>query len=67
MQTHFSGLRGMARSGQGLAGMAEELDELTLKILKEEITEGICIKIVDDCYVVVESQVDTSKNYKMNC
>ena len=49
VQTPFGGLRVMARSGQGLAGMAEEFDELTSKILKEELTEGLCIKIVDDC------------------
>ena len=44
--------------------MAEEFDELTSKILKEELTEGLCIKIVDDCYVGGDSQIETAENYK---
>ena len=51
VQTPFGGLRVMSRSGQGLSGMAEEFDELMAKILKEEMMQGICAKIVDDCYV----------------
>ena len=64
VQTPFGGLRVMARSGQGSAGMAEEFDELTSKILKEELTEGLCIKIVDDCYVGGDSQIETAENCK---
>ena len=64
IQTPFGGLRVMARSGQGLAGMAEEFDELMSKILKEEMREGICTKIVDDCYMGGATQMETAKNYE---
>ena len=40
IQTPFGGLRVMARSGQGLAGMGEEFDELTSKILKDEMRQN---------------------------
>ena len=63
VQTPFGGLRVMSRSGQGLAGMAEEFDELTSKILKEEMKEGICGKIVDDCYIGGNTQLETAQNY----
>ena len=63
-QTPFGGLRVMARSGQGLAGMAEEFGELTAKILKDEIREGIIIKIVDDCYIGGSTQKETARNYE---
>ena len=63
VQTPFGGLRVMARSGQGLAGMAEEFDELTAKILKEELQDGIAVKIVDDCYVGGQSQEEAAANY----
>ena len=53
----------MARSGQGLAGMAEEFDELTAKILKDEIKDGICTKIVDDCYVGGSTQEEAASKY----
>ena len=43
--TPFSGLRVLARSGQGLLGQSEELDELLAKVLGEEIKEGRCIKL----------------------
>ena len=64
VQTPFGGLRVMARSGQGLAGMAEEFDELTAKILKDELKDGICTKIVDDCYVGGQTQEETASNYE---
>ena len=35
IMTPFGGLRVLARSGQGLIGQSEELDELMVKILKE--------------------------------
>ena len=54
----------MSRSGQGLAGMAEEFDELTSKILRDEVKDGICIKIVDDCYVGGKTEQETATNYK---
>ena len=63
VQTPFGGLRVMARSGQGLAGMAEEFDELTAKILKEEMKDGICTKIVDDCYVGGSTQEEAASNH----
>ena len=63
IQTPFGGLRVLARSGQGLAGMAEEFGELTAKILKEELQEGICAIIVDDLYIGGETQVETATNY----
>ena len=43
--------------------MAEEFDELTSKILKNEIKDGIIAKIVDDCYVGGDTQEETAKNY----
>ena len=63
VQTPFGGLRVMSRSGQGLAGMAEEFDELTAKILKQETQDGICVKIVDDCYVGGQTQLEAAINY----
>ena len=64
VQTPFGGLRVMSRSGQGLSGMAEEFDELMAKILKEEMKDGICAKIVDDCYVGGTTQMEAAMNYK---
>ena len=54
----------MARSGQGLAGMAEEFDELTSKILKDELKDGVMIKIVDDCYIGGDTQEKAAMNYE---
>ena len=64
VQTPFGGLRLMARSNQGLVGMAEEFEELTANILKEEIKDGICTKIVDNCYVGGSSQEEAASNYE---
>ena len=64
VQTPFGGLRVMARSGQGLAGMAEEFDELTSKILKDELKDGVMIKIVDDCYIGGDTQEKAAMNYE---
>ena len=63
VQTPFGGLRVIARSGQGLLGMAEEIEELTAKILKKELQDGICTKIVDDIYVGGDNQVEAALNY----
>ena len=41
VQTPFGGMRVMARAGQGLMGMAEQFEELTSKILKQEMKEGV--------------------------
>ena len=63
VQTPFGGLRVIARSGQGLLGMAEEFDELLSKVLKEELKEGIACKIVDDVYVGGSTQEEAAINY----
>ena len=63
IQTPFGGMRVVARAGQGLLGMAEEFEELTSKILKEEMQEGICSKIVDDIYIGGKTQKETALNY----
>ena len=63
VQTPFGGLRVMARSGQGLMGMAEEFDELMAKILKQELQDGICAKIVDDIVVGGNDQEEAATNY----
>ena len=63
VQTPFGGLRAISRSGQGLLGQAEEFDEVLAKVLKEELKEGICTKIVDDIYVGGATQKEASANY----
>ena len=63
VQTPFGGLRVIARSGQGLLGQAEEFDEVLAKVLKQELMDGICTKIVDDIYVGGETQRDAVLNY----
>ena len=63
VQTPFGGLRAISRSGQGLLGQAEEFDEVLAKVLKEELKEGICTKIVDDIYVGGANQKEASINY----
>ena len=63
VQTPFGGLRAISRSGQGLLGQAEEFDEVLAKVLKEELREGICTKIVDDIYVGGATQKEASANY----
>ena len=63
IQTPFGGMRVVARAGQGLMGMAEQFEELTSKILKEEMMEGTCAKIVDDIYIGGETMKDTALNY----
>ena len=61
--TPFSGLRVLARSGQGLLGQSEELDELMAKILASEIKEGKVIKIQDDFIVGGDIQLKAATNY----
>ena len=63
IQTPFGGLRAICRSGQGILGQAEEFDEVLAKVLKEELREGICAKIVDDIYIGGESQMKATYNY----
>ena len=63
IMTPFGGLRVIARSGQGLIGQSEELDELMSKILKDEIKEGILAKIQDDLVVGGDTQTEAAHNY----
>ena len=63
VQTPYGGLRVIARSGQGLMGMAEEFDELLAKVLKQELQDGICAKIVDDVVVGGKTPVEAAINY----
>ena len=63
VQTPFGGLRVLSRSGQGLMGMAEEFDELTAKVLKQEMQDGISAKIVDDVVVGGETMEEAAQNY----
>ena len=49
--TPFCGLRVLARSGQGLTGQSEELEELLSKILKDKLREGVVTKIHDDLVI----------------
>ena len=63
LQTPFGRLRVIARSGQGLAGMAEEFGEVAAKFLKVELQEGICQMIVDDLYIGGETQTIAAVNY----
>ena len=61
--TPFSGLRVLARSGQGLQGQSEELDELMAKIIGNEIKEGKAIKIQDDIIIGGNTQLEAATNY----
>ena len=63
IMTPYSGLRVLARSGQGLLGQSEELDELLAKILGVDIKEGKAIKIQDDIIIGGDTQEQTIKNY----
>ena len=63
IMTPFSGLRVLARSGQGLLGQSEELDELMAKILGQELKEGRAIKIQDDIIVGGNTQLEAATNY----
>ena len=62
--TPFSGIRVLTRSGQGLLGQSEELDELMAKILGEEIKEGRATKIQDDIIIGGNTQLEAAQNYK---
>ena len=62
--TPFGGMRFLKRSGQGLIGQSEELDELLSKILGDEMKEGKCCRIADDIFVGGTDQMETINNYK---
>ena len=61
--TPFGGIRFLRRSGQGLLGQSEELEELLAKILKEELQEGHCCKIADDIFVGGPTQEEAATVY----
>ena len=59
----FGGLRVLTRSGQVLTGQSEELDELLSKILKDELKEGIVMKIYNDLVIGGNSLEEVVPNY----
>ena len=63
IMTPFSGLRVLTRSGQGLLGQSEELDELMAKIIGDDIKEGRAVKIQDDMIIGGATQLEAAKNY----
>ena len=60
----FGGLRFMRRSGQGLLGQSEELDELLSKVLCNEMKLGIVARIADDIFVGGATPLETAQNYE---
>ena len=63
IMTPFGGLRLLARSGQGLIGQSEEMDELMAKVLHEEMKEGCITKIQDDVIIGGQTQTEAANNY----
>lgn len=63
IMTPFGGLRVLTRSGQGLTGQSEELDELLSKILKDELKEGIVTKIHNDLVIGGNTQEEAVTSY----
>ena len=63
IMTPFGGLRLLARSGQGLIGQREEMDELMAKVLHEEMKEGCITKIQDDVIIGGQTQIEAAHNY----
>ena len=53
----------MTRSGLGLLGQSEELDELMANILGDKIKEGRATKIQDDIIIGGNSQLEAAQNY----
>ena len=64
ISTPFGGLRYVRRSGQGLLGQSEELDEMLSKVLSSEMQKGTCARIADDLYVGGSSPLETAQNYE---
>jgi hypothetical protein len=62
--TPFGGIRFLRRSGQGLLGQSEELEELLSKILQDELHEGTCCKIADDIIIGGQTQQQTTQVYE---
>ena len=63
ISTPFGGLRFLRRSGQGLIGQSEEMDELLTKVIGPEIQSGAALRIADDLYIGGETPGQTAKNY----
>ena len=63
ISTPFGGLRFLRRSGQGLIGQSEELDELLTKVIGPEIQAGIAARIADDLYIGGATPEETARNY----
>jgi len=61
--TPFGGIRFLRRSGQGLLGQSEELEELLTKILKPELETGNCCKIADDIIIGGQTYQETADIY----
>ena len=53
----------LTRSGQGLLGQSEELDELIAKIIGDDIKEGRAVKIQDDMIIGGATQLEAAENY----
>lgn len=63
ISTPFGGLRFLRRSGQGLIGQSEELDELLSKIIGSDIQDGHAARIADDLYIGGKTPEETADNY----
>ena len=63
ISTPFGGLRYMKRSGQGLLGQSEELDEMLSKVLSLEMQSGHVARIADDLYIGGSTPRETADNY----
>ena len=60
----FGGMRFLRRSGQGLLGQSEELDEVLCKVLGPEMKDRIVARIADDIYIGGSTERETADNYK---
>ena len=63
IMTPFSRLRVLTRSGQGLLGQSDELDELMANILGDKIKEGRATKIQDNIIIGGNTQLEAAQNY----
>ena len=61
--TPFGGIRYLKRSGQGLLGQSEELEDLLTKVLKEELQAGSCCKIADDIFIGGQTHQQAATTY----
>ena len=61
--TPFGGIRFLKRSGQGLLGQSEELEELLTKVLQPELQDGSCCKIADNIFVGGQTHQEAATTY----